>query len=163
MAMAHAPMTNFERSLPMMLYRALDAVLPAFRMICSEYGLTEQQWRILRSLWAGDGLTVSSLAQATLVAPPSLVGILDRMERDGLVVRLRSSTDRRVVTVSLTATGRSLQGKVQPRIDAIYHEMANALTETEWQSLYQSMDKLVAWASDRENHNMSAAQPRKSA
>ena len=45
---------EFSRSLPMMLIRALDAVMPRFRDIFKEFGLTEQQWRVLRVLWEQD-------------------------------------------------------------------------------------------------------------
>jgi DNA-binding MarR family transcriptional regulator len=45
---------QFTRSLPMMLYRTLDTVMPRFRSIFNEFGLTEQQWRVLRVLWETD-------------------------------------------------------------------------------------------------------------
>ena len=41
-------MQDFSHSLPMMLYRALDAVMPRFRRIFTAAGLTEQQWRVLQ-------------------------------------------------------------------------------------------------------------------
>jgi DNA-binding MarR family transcriptional regulator len=48
-------MEEFSRSLPMLLYRTLDAVMPRFRRIFNEFGLTEQQWRVLRVLWQHEG------------------------------------------------------------------------------------------------------------
>ena len=57
----------------MRLYRALDAVMPAFRQVFSEFGLTEQQWRVLRVLWEQGAVPLSSLASATLIPAPSLV------------------------------------------------------------------------------------------
>jgi len=66
---------QFTRSLPMMLYRTLDTVMPSFRKIFNDFGLTEQQWRVLRVLWEGDDITIRQLAEVTLIPAPSLVGI----------------------------------------------------------------------------------------
>ena len=89
------PIEQFSQSLPMVLYRTLDAVMPRFRKIFNEFGLTEQQWRVLRVLWDEEALTFNRLAALTLIPPPSLVGIVDRMERAELVTRQRSEADRR--------------------------------------------------------------------
>ena len=94
------PVIRFETSLPMMLYRALDAVLPPFRAIFSDFGITEGQWRVLRALWETDNMTLSELAPVTLTDSPALVGIVDRLERQGLVRRERSTDDRRLVHVA---------------------------------------------------------------
>ena len=91
---------QFTRSLPMMLYRTLDAVMPRFRSIFNEFGLTEQQWRVLRVLWETDHTTIMALSEATLLPAPSLIGIVDRLERDGLVNRQRSEVDLSLIHIS---------------------------------------------------------------
>ena len=58
-------MDSFDRSLPMTLNRALDAVMPPYRELFSRYGLTEQQWRILRVLWTNDEITSVDLSNNT--------------------------------------------------------------------------------------------------
>ena len=99
---------QFNRSLPMMLYRTLDAVMPRFRKIFNEFGLTEQQWRVLRVLWEQEAVTLNRLADHTLIPAPSLVGVVDRLERDELVTRQRSEVDQRKVNVVLTSQGAAL-------------------------------------------------------
>ena len=100
---------DFSRSLPMMLYRALDAVMPRFRRIFNEFGLTEQQWRVLRVLWVVNGVSLRELADLTLIPAPSLVGVVDRLQKSGLITRRRSDADRRVVFVVATPAGLDLQ------------------------------------------------------
>ena len=56
---------DFSQSLPMMLYRALDEIMPKFRCIFNEFALTEQQWRILRVLWEHDKITLGRLSDKT--------------------------------------------------------------------------------------------------
>ena len=93
----------------MMLYRTLDSIMPSFRQIFLEFGITEQQWRVLRVLWENNGCNLQSLAQATLISSPSLVGVVDRLERVDLVERRRSEIDRRVVNIFVTNQGEALE------------------------------------------------------
>ncbi len=126
----------------MMLYRTLDSVLPPFRAIYHEFGITEQQWRVLRVLWDANGQSLLALAQATLISSPSLVGIVDRLSRDGLVERRRSKVDRRVVHILVTRKGKALERTVRPRIDAIYRELEASVTPALWDSLFEAMDQI---------------------
>jgi len=100
---------KFDKSLPMMLHRTLDTIIPRYRKVFKEHGLSEQQWRILRVLWEVDECTSADLAKKTLLPSPSMVGIIDRMSAKGLVIRQRSNEDRRIVYLSLTDKGRALQ------------------------------------------------------
>lgn len=136
-------MKPFETSLPMMLYRTLDAVMPGFRAIFARFGLTEQQWRVLRVLWEQDGKPLLALAQATLIQPPSLVGVVDRLQRDGLVERQRSKLDRRVVRVCLTAAGRSLEARVVPLVDSAYSYLESTVSDSEWAGLLATLERVA--------------------
>ena len=67
-------MTSFDESLPMLLNRTLDGVLPAFRELFARYNVTEQQWRVLRVLWSAPKVTSAEISARTLLPAPSLVG-----------------------------------------------------------------------------------------
>jgi len=74
-------MPKFLDSLPMILSRSLDRVMPSYRRLFQANDLTDQQWRVLRALWEKQHLTSAQISQITLLPPPSLVGILDRLEK----------------------------------------------------------------------------------
>jgi homoprotocatechuate degradation regulator HpaR len=133
---------QFTRSLPMTLYRALDAVMPRFRKIFNDFGLTEQQWRVLRVLWEGDDITIRQLADLTLIQAPSLVGIVDRLERDGLVERQRSVTDRRKVNVAVTAAGAALEDRVMPRVASAYAELKQSVDADTWSQVLVGLQQI---------------------
>jgi homoprotocatechuate degradation regulator HpaR len=143
-------MNDFSQSLPLMLYRALDVVMPEFRKIFAEHGLTEQQWRILRVLWEKDEQPLMVVAEKTLLPSPSLVGIVDRLERDGLVTRRRSQADRRVVYVVLTTAGARLEEAVSPAVDAAYAGLIKRMGSRKWHVLLSSLNALVASATASE-------------
>lgn len=137
-------MKTFQESLPMMLYRVLGQVLPHFRSIFSEFGLTEQQWRVLRVLWERDGIPVLVLSEETLIPGPSLVGVVDRLQRAGLVGRQRCLHDRRLVRVVLTRKARSLEARVTPKVDAAYEALEGLLSVDEWELLREVLSKIIA-------------------
>jgi len=147
-------MQDFSRSLPMMLYRTLDAVMPRFRQIFSEFGLTEQQWRVLRVLWEQGPTTARELARLTLIPAPSLVGIVDRLTISGLVFRVRSNQDRRNVFIETTDAGKELEEKVRPRVDKAYDELRLSFDENHWDELIAGLDRLSRdKGNSRENKN----------
>lgn len=125
----------FDASLPMMLYRVLDGIMPHYRALFSEYGLTEQQWRVLRTLWEDDSLSSIELARRTLLPAASLVGVLDRLEKKGLIVRLRSVEDRRIVFAKPTLDGRKLEREIAPRLHDIHQAVRRCVSDAEWQTL----------------------------
>ena len=139
-------MRNFDQSLPMLLYRALNALMPEFRAIFRQFGLTERQWRVLRVLWEDDGRPLLALADRTLIPAPSLIGVIDRLRKEGLVERHRSATDRRVVQVWLTDGGRALQAEVTPLVDGAYGVFEGFLAPEEWRALTAMMEKIACRA-----------------
>jgi len=134
---------KFDKSLPMMLHRTLDTVIPLYRKVFKEHGITEQQWRILRVLWEINECTSAELAKKTLLPSPSMVGIIDRMSAKNLVSRNRSEQDRRIVHVSLTDKGRTLQDKLMPQVDAIYEQMMSRCDDEAWQVMINTMQTII--------------------
>lgn len=78
-----------------------------------ERGLTGPQLSVLKVLEATDDLSLTELSERMSAKNSTITGIVDRMERDGLVVRDRSSVDRRVVLIRATDKGRELARTVK--------------------------------------------------
>ena len=149
-------MQDFSHSLPMMLYRTLDAIMPKFRQIFREFGLTEQQWRVLRVLWEQGATTSRELSRFTLIPAPSLVGIIDRLAANGLVVRTRSELDRRNVFIETTDEGQKLEAKVRPRVDEAYANLRATVSTDHWNELMAGLERLSAIApGSRDSRNIS--------
>ena len=88
------------------LRQAVDSELGA-------YGLTEATWRPLAYVGRlGDGVRQKELAAALGIEGPSLVRLLDSLERRGLIKRREHEGDRRVRGIYLTPPGRELQRRV---------------------------------------------------
>jgi DNA-binding MarR family transcriptional regulator len=81
------------------------------RAIFKEHRLSGPQLAILQQVAASESATVSSLAKAVHVGAPTVTGILDRLERDGLIRRVRDVADRRQVIATATESGRQVLGR----------------------------------------------------
>ncbi len=119
------PMREFSRSLPMSLLRAREAVMRQFRPSLRNYGLTEQQWRILRALTAVDTIEVTELARVAFLLGPSLSRILRDLEARELIERRTAEADLRRGVVSISVKGLKLIEAVAPTSEAIYAEITS--------------------------------------
>jgi DNA-binding MarR family transcriptional regulator len=73
------------------------------------HGLSLPRYFVLRELYQQEGLTQREIANRVGVLEPTIVATLDALERGGLVVRERNTTDRRKASVMLTPAGRALR------------------------------------------------------
>ena len=85
-------MRPFERSLPMALLRAREAVMRGFRGQLREHGLNEQEWRIMRALMEVDRVDIGELAECVFILKPSATRTIKNLEGRGIVSRTRSAT-----------------------------------------------------------------------
>jgi len=102
----------------------LDAVLEAMiflysesrrvtRTVAEKYGLTGSQLLVLKMLEPKGRISLSELSERIRAKNSTVTGIIDRMERDGLVLRRRSDEDRRVVHLELAPKGKKLAAGVK--------------------------------------------------
>ena len=96
------------------------------------YGLTEATWRPLAYLGRlGEGIRQKELAQALGIEGPSLVRLLDSLERRGLIERRADADDRRARGIYLTPPGRELQKRVLRVSDTIQRRLLAAVRPTD--------------------------------
>jgi homoprotocatechuate degradation regulator HpaR len=115
---------DFSQSLPMALLRARESVMRHFRGMLRHFGLTEQQWRVLRALVDVTEIEITRLAEATFLLAPSLSRILKDLEAQKLIGRRISSSDQRFSLVSITDEGRALVACIGVQSEGIYGEIA---------------------------------------
>lgn len=131
-------------SLPLALLRARESVMQRFRPMLAGHGLTEQQWRVLRTLGAWEEMEVSQLAERSVILGPSLSRILRAFEGQGLVAKRQDAADRRRYWLSLTDAGRAVIARVQPDSEAIYKEMEAELGAEDMRRLVQDLNAVAA-------------------
>lgn len=132
-----------HRNLPMLLLRSRESVMRYFRPSLKANGLTEQQWRVIRVLNEHGEMETGRIAEESCILAPSLSGVLERMERGGLIVRHRLSTDQRKVYVDLTPHSKKLVRQISQGIEARYQQLEALLGQADLLAVYGLLDKLI--------------------
>src|SRR4051794_39666668 len=109
-----------------------------------EHDLTHAQWVPLFKLAHGECGTVAELARTLQSDPGAMTRALDRLEAKGLVARVRSSEDRRVVNLELTDAGREVAAVVPAVLAEVLNLHLAGFTEPEWRSLLDMLKRMRA-------------------
>jgi DNA-binding MarR family transcriptional regulator len=116
------------------------------RAVAEQYGLTGSQLLVLKLLEPRGQVSLSALSGEIRAKNSTVTGIVDRMERDGLVVRRRSGDDRRVVHIELTAKGKKLANDVKADPRYMFRALLEELPAKDAAELERIMTKLVGRA-----------------
>jgi DNA-binding MarR family transcriptional regulator len=119
------PFTSREQEAYLALLRTADALQVRMETKLKEFGLTGTQYNALRILrGAGqEGLPCSDIGERMITRDPDITRLLDRLQKRGLVERLRGKQDRRVIYGKITATGLKLLHDLDGPIEKHGREM----------------------------------------
>ena len=103
-------------------------------------GMTPQQYYILGYLWENNCVPLNELAKVHGTAKSTITGIVDTMEKNGLVVRDRGSADRRVIHICLSEKGKKMKDQTID-LNAITNKCCSGITQEEIQQLKRLLTK----------------------
>jgi DNA-binding MarR family transcriptional regulator len=110
--------------------------------MAAQFGLTGPQLTVIKLLEELGDLSLSSLSERIRAQNSTVTGIIDRMEREGLVRRERSTTDRRMVFIRLTDKGRELARGIAVEPLEIFRNALASLPERDVAELLRILMKL---------------------
>jgi DNA-binding MarR family transcriptional regulator len=113
------PSSTLEHDAYLSLLRTADALARGAEEVIKPFGLSGTQYNILRILrGAGaQGLCCHEAGERMLTHDPDVTRLLDRLERRGLIVRARASSDRRVITAQITPQGLRILARLDKPIE----------------------------------------------
>jgi DNA-binding MarR family transcriptional regulator len=121
--------------------RALDTL----EDLCRAEGITHAQYVVLWTLCLRDdpdaGVPVGAVADGLLNRASDATRLVDRLEKAGLVERMRNPEDRRGVLVRPTDDGREVFERVTPRVQAFHEHQWDALSAAETRQLHLLLAK----------------------
>ena len=112
------------------------------KALARELGLTGPQLTVIKLLETFGDLSLSSLSERIRAQNSTVTGIIDRMEREGLVIRARSTSDRRVVYIQLTPKGEALAKAIQIEPMEIFRSVLSTLSKDDTKDLMRILGKL---------------------
>ena len=108
-----------------------------------KFNVSAPQIATLLVLFEAGSMSPSQIAKKIMVKASTVTGIIDRLEQKGLVVRLRNSPDRRIITIELTESGRKLAENAPPPIQQKILQGLQKLEETEGEEIIHSLTRLT--------------------
>lgn len=141
----YRPETNFaEDSVGLLMKRIVMAIVGEVDRRLEAHGLTNAQWSPLMRLRATGPGTVLELARWLQQDPGATTRLLDRLERKGLVRRVRSTADRRVVRVQITPAGEAAIAEVPGVLAEVMNGMLAGFSRAEWSALKEQLQRMLA-------------------
>ncbi len=113
-----------------------------------QLGITARQATLLWLVKRSPGLSLAELAAEEGISPPAMSGHVDRLERAGLIARVRSSDDRRRVGLRLTDDGVRLLRRIRARRTTWLAGRLNALEASELEAIESAIPALATLVGD---------------
>jgi len=104
---------KLENQLCFRLYSASRLVTQAYRPLLEPLGLTYPKYLVLLVLWEHKKQTVGEIGERLMLESNTLTPLLQRMDREGLIVRTKGLSDTRQTVVELTPKGKNLKHKAK--------------------------------------------------
>lgn len=106
------------------------------------HGITLPQWRVLGQIALNEGITQVALAAATDADPMTVSGVLDRLEKRGLIDRYADPTDSRAKLARLTAEGEEIFNTARAVGLQMYEAALVGVTPEERQTVISALTKM---------------------
>jgi len=124
------------------LARAYQAFADYSAKHIRELNLTPSQFDVIATLGNTNGMSMSDLAEKTLVTKGTLTGIIDRLEKKDIVARIVPPENRRSFTIVLTPEGEKVFNIVFPAHVAYLKERFDRLSVRELEKTRRALETL---------------------
>jgi len=133
---------DIEKMVGFLLAKAYQRACLIFKEQFEQYDLTPQQFGLLGFLWREDGITQALLSAKSQIDRTTMGGLIDRLEKEGLVVRRTHPDDRRAYRICLTEKGKALEPELTPLAARAQEIFIARLDQQEVETLKSLLEKL---------------------
>jgi len=134
---------RFDLQILQSIRRIIRAIDVQSKKLKSNYNITTPQFVCLAAIVDGGRITATHLSKEIHLSTSTLVGIIDRLEAAGLVQKIRSKTDRRVIFIEASAKGKKLIKKIPSPLQEGFVIALNSLEVHEQASILAALLKVV--------------------
>jgi MarR family transcriptional regulator, organic hydroperoxide resistance regulator len=127
-----------------MLLREADMGFNRYlRQELAAHEVTFGQFQHLRNLWVENGLTQAELSRRVGIEMASSTAILDSLEAEGLITRVRNATDRRKINVFLTPAGAALKKPLMACAAKANKNVRRGLSDAQLATVFEHVGRII--------------------
>ncbi|SRR5699024_7053977 len=134
---------NYDLRILRALRRITRSIALHSRQLSAYSNITAPQLVCLRAIVENGPITATAISREIHVSPSTVVGILDRLEDKGWVVRERGRQDRRIVFITATEQGKELAKNTPSPLQQKLSESLKELPEIEQATITMSLERIV--------------------
>lgn len=124
------------------LSKAYDTVRKAHMKEMSRFDLTAPQFGVLEVLKKAGPLPLKKISEELMVTGANITCVVDNLEKEQLVQRVHSKTDRRIITAELTDKGKEKMEEIFPNYNQNLSQLFEIFSEEEQKVLIKLLEKL---------------------
>ncbi len=121
---------------------AQHEVFVVFSERLAEFGVTPGQYGILNCLWSQGSATPKEIAQTLRLENSTVSGMLDKLQKRGLVTRVLDPNDRRSIRVEASEAGKAIREDVLRTVDELNQAVLAPFTAQQRQQLLELLRRL---------------------
>ncbi|MCY3008010.1 MAG: MarR family transcriptional regulator [Planctomycetota bacterium] len=132
-----------EQEVYLSLWRTYDRLKAIEDDLFGQWGITSQQYNVLRILQAAAPEPVPTLqiSNRLISRAPDITRMLDKLQLNGWIRRVRTEEDRRTVLVEITDEGQQLLEKLEEPVKSLHISQLGHLSQTDRATLCQLLQK----------------------
>lgn len=135
---------KLDNQLCFRLYTASRMITANYTPYFKPFGITYPQYLVLMLLWEQDNRIISDITERLHLETNTITPLLQRMEKQGLIVRQKNQADSRKRIVSLTGEGKRMEEKIKEVPNCMAREITSrGMSEDELRMLVALTDKFI--------------------
>src|SRR5512133_1503509 len=124
--------------------RARRTIVEAIDRELAPLDISHAQWIVVMLLGDGAASTAAELCKILIYDPGAMTRLLDRLEKKGVLRRVRARDDRRAMQLKLTADGRKLYPRILDALVQVFNRLLHGFSKSEVRLLERLLKRMVA-------------------
>jgi MarR family transcriptional regulator, multiple antibiotic resistance protein MarR len=124
--------------------RARRTIVEAIDQELAPLEISHAQWIVVMLVGDGAAATAGELCKILVYDPGAMTRLLDRLEKKGVLRRVRAKADRRTVRLELTAAGRRLYPRIVAALVEVFNRLLRGFSKSEVRRLEVLLKRMVA-------------------
>ena len=124
--------------------RARRTIVEAIDQKLAPLDISHAQWIVVMLLGDGAAATAAELCKILIYDPGAMTRLLDRLEKKGVLRRVRARGDRRTVRLKLTAEGKRLYPRILEALVEVFNRLLRGFSRRDVRQLEDLLKRMVA-------------------